>query len=82
MSPTPDVSALCDPHKIARCVRGCTTDAQYQELTANIEDALISARADAKPGNANRSTANASVAMQPWARPAARRTGVLNRLLP
>ncbi len=27
-------------HEIARCVRACTTDAQYQELVANIEAAL------------------------------------------
>lgn len=34
---------VADAHKIARCVRGCATDAQYQELTANIEAALASA---------------------------------------
>lgn len=33
---------VADAHKIARCVRGCATDAQYQELTANIEAALAS----------------------------------------
>lgn len=36
-------AAMTDAHKIARCVRGCTTDAQYQELTANIEAALSAA---------------------------------------
>lgn len=43
---------MTDAHKIARCVRGCTTDAQYQELTANIDAALSAATKRAEDAEA------------------------------